>query len=471
MDARIDATDFGRRKRQAALTILAIGALMIELDTTIVNVALPTIRADFGVSPASLVWVANAYFLTFAGFLILAGRLGDLFGHRRIFLSGILLFTVASLYCARAQTEQGLIGWRAIQGIGAAAVWAVATPLVLSLFSDHRHQAKALGVLCFVSTGGGSLALLLGGLLTSLLNWHWVFFINVPIGIATYVFGCFVLPPPLRSQLPIRIDFAGALTLTASVTLAAYTLNGRSTTATSTILALSCMALIVLFLRLEYRATTPLIPFPLLTSRKLVTTVVVQVLLGMATATWFFEAALYLQTTLEYSPLQVGLAFLPANQATALFTLFLSARLIMRFGLRRCLMIGLMLIALGLILFSLSRVSANFTREILPSMLLVGVGVGMTTTPLLMLPLSDTSVHDHGVITGTATTMMLLGSAFGLSAIVSVANARTDLMLNSGVDIIGAINAGHHLAFALASAVTIIAAATAALLLREQQPR
>src|SRR3989440_198561 len=334
------------RKRWLALLVLCLGDLMIVLDTTIVNVALPSIRAGLGFSETSLAWVVNAYLLTFGGFLLLGGRLGALFGPRRLFMLGIALFTLASLGCGLARSQQQLIGARAVQGLGGAVVSAVALSLIMNLFTEPAERAKAMGVIGFVAAGGGSIGVLLGGVLTDALDWHWIFLVNLPLGVVVCALSLILLPAARGPDAAGRLDVAAA-------------------------------ALVAVFLGIEARVRSPLIPLGLFRLRNVATANVVGVLWAAAMFAWFFLSALYLQLVLGYSPLQVGLAFVPANLIMGAFSLGLSAKLVMRFGIRRPLAVGLLLAGAGLVLFVRAPVDGNFVVDVLPSMLLLGFGASM----------------------------------------------------------------------------------------------
>jgi EmrB/QacA subfamily drug resistance transporter len=366
------------RNRWLALVVLCLGDLMIVLDVTIVGVALPSIREDLGFSETSLAWVVNAYLLTFGGFLLLGGRLGDLFGHRRLFLAGITLFTLASLGCGLAGSQEFLVGARAVQGLGGAVVSAVALSLIVTLFTEPSERAKAMGVFGFVAAGGGSIGVLLGGILTDALDWHWIFLVNLPIGVAVFALTL-VLIPSARGQASVgRIDVAGAVTVTAALMLAVYAIvngNEQGWTSPRTLGVLAASAgLMALFLAIESRISTPLVPLGLFRLRNVAISNVVGVLWAAAMFAWFFLSALYLQLVLGYSPLQVGLAFLPANLIMGFFSLGISAKLVMRFGIRAPLAAGLGLAAAGLLLFARAPVDGNFIVDVLPSMILLGLG-------------------------------------------------------------------------------------------------
>src|SRR2546423_1128871 len=334
--------------RWFALFVLCGGSLMIVLDTTIVNVALPSIRQDLGFSQTSLAWVVNAYLLTFGGFLLLGGRLGDLFGHRRLFLVGISLFTIASLACGLATSQGLLVGARAVQGLGGAVASAVSLSLMMSLFTEQAERAKAMGVFGFVAAGGGSIGVLLGGILTDVLNWHWIFLVNLPIGVAVYTFSLKLLPSGHGPAATRRLDVAGAVTVTSSLMLAVYAIvNGNQEGwASGQTLGLlgGAVVLMALFLGIESRVRSPLVPLALFRLRNVATSNAVGVLWAAAMFAWFFLSALYLQLVLGYTPLQVGLAFLPPNLIMGAFSLGLSAKIVMRFGIRRPVAAGLALL-------------------------------------------------------------------------------------------------------------------------------
>ena len=462
------------RKRWLALIVLCLGDLMIVLDTTIVNVALPSIRADLGFSQTSLVWVVNAYMLTFGGFLLLGGRLGDLFGHRRIFLLGITLFTLASFACGLANAQGLLIGARAVQGLGGAVVSAVALSLIMNLFTEPTERAKAMGIFGFVMAGGGSIGVLLGGLLTDALDWHWIFLVNLPIGGA--VFGlCLMLLPAARGQAAgARLDVAGAITVTVSLLLAVYAIvNGNEagwTSARTIGLLAVAAALLALFLGIEAVVSAPLMPLGLFRLRNVSTANVVGVLWAAAMFAWFFISALYMQLVLGYSPLQVGLAFLPSNLIMGAFSLGLSARMVMRFGIRAPLAAGLLLAAAGLALFALAPVDGTFVAHVLPGMTLLGLGAGMAFNPVLLAAMSDVAPSESGLASGVVNTSFMMGGALGLAVLASLAAARTDGLLASGAGSLVALNGGYHVAFAIGAIFAAAAALLGAVLLRAAAP-
>ncbi|MCG1055600.1 MFS transporter [Mycetohabitans sp. B5] len=461
-------------QRWLALAILCLGVLMIVLDTTIVNVALPSIRADLGFTETTLVWVVNAYMLTFGGFLLLGGRLGDLYGHRRVFLAGIAFFTLASLACGLSPTQHALVAARAVQGLGGAVVSAVSLSLIMNLFTEAGERARAMGVYGFICAGGGSIGVLLGGLLTSVLSWHWIFLVNLPIGIAVYGLCAVWLPSRRADALPARVDIGGAITVTASLMLAVYAIvNGNQagwfSHTTLGLLALA-VALLIGFIVIEARVRAPLMPLGLFRLRNIAVANLVAVLWAAAMFAWFFISALYMQRVLGYNPLEVGLAFLPGNLIMAFFSLGLSARLIMRFGIRRPLGVGLLAAALGLALFARAPVDGGFLLDVLPGMALLGVGAGIAFNPLLLAAMSEVNPSESGLASGVVNTAFMMGGALGLAVLASVAAARTDALAASGTVTQAALNAGYHVAFGIGALFALLAGVLGSTLLRVKLP-
>ena len=377
-----------------------MGNLMIVLDTTIVNVALPSIRTDLGFTESSLAWVVNAYLLTFGGCLLLGGRLGDIYGHRKLFLTGLVLFTASSVACGLSTAQSELIAARAVQGVGGAIVAAVALSLVMTLFVEPGERARAMGVIGFVAAGGGSIGVLLGGVLTDALDWHWIFLVNLPVGIAVFV-ACLNLVPADRSeQRTGRLDVAGAVTVTSALMVAVYAIvNGnRVGWVTGQTLGLLGVAvgLLILFLVIESRVEAPLVPLRLFRLRNLATANVIGVLSAAAMFAWFFLSALYLQLVLGYSPLQVGLAFLPANLLVGGFSIGVSAKLVMRFGIRPPLIAGMLFWTVGFLLFARVPVNGDYLTDVLPAMLVLGVGAGIGFNPVLLAAMNDVEPTEAG---------------------------------------------------------------------------
>ncbi|WP_063580765.1 MFS transporter [Achromobacter ruhlandii] len=460
------------KQRWWALMVLCLGVLMIVLDTTIVNVALPSIREDLHFTETSLVWVVNAYMLTFGGFLLLGGRLGDLLGHRRMFLAGLVLFTVASLACGLARGQGLLIAARAAQGLGGAVVSAVSLSLIMNLFTEAGERARAMGVYGFVCAGGGSLGVLLGGLLTSTLSWHWIFLVNIPIGVAVYALCLRLLPAARGAAGGGRLDVAGALTVTASLMLAVYAVvNGNEagwTSAQSLGLLGAAALLMALFLAIEARVAEPLMPLALFRLRNVATANVVGVLWAAGMFAWFFVSALYMQLVLGYDAMQVGLAFLPANLIMAAFSLGLSAKLVMRFGIRGPLATGLLMAALGLALFARAPVDGGFTADVLPGMLLLGLGAGIAFNPMLLAAMSDVEPSQSGLASGVVNTAFMMGGALGLAVLASLAAARTAALAGAGAAPVAALADGYRVTFLAGAVIAAVAAALAAALVRSR---
>ena len=457
------------RTRWLALIVLCLGDLMIVLDVTIVGVALPSIREDLGFSEESLAWVVNAYLLTFGGFLLLGGRLGDIVGHRRMFLAGIGLFTFASVACGLAGSQGMLVAARAVQGIGGAIVSAVALSLIVTLFTEPAERAKAMGVFGFVASGGGSIGVLLGGVLTDTLDWHWIFLVNVPVGIAVFALTL-VLLPASRGQAGGRLDVAGAVTVTAASMVAVYAIvNGNDAGWTSArtlgLLALAA-TLVGAFLAIELRTSAPLVPLGLFRLRNLAISNVIGVLWAAAMFAWFFLAALYLQLVLGYSPLEVGLAFLPGNVIMGVLSLGLSAKIVMRFGIRAPLAAGLGTAAVGLVLFARAPVDGSFVVDVLPGMILLGVGAGIAFNPVLLAAMGDVAPSEAGLASGVVNTSFMMGGALGLAVLASLAASRTDTLLASGEGAVEALNGGYRVAFLAGALFAALAATIGGALLR-----
>jgi len=456
------------RKRWLALYVLCLGDLMIVLDTTIVNVALPSIRTDLGFTEASLAWVVNAYLLTFGGFLLLAGRLGDLYGQRRLFLIGITSFTVASLACGVANSKGFLVGARAVQGLGGAIVSAIALSLIMILFTQPAERAKAMGVVGFVLSGGGTAGVLLGGVLTDALSWHWIFLVNLPVGVAVFAL-CLALLPSDNPTRTGRLDIAGAVTVTASLMLAVYAIvngNQEGWTSGQTLGMLAgAVVLLAAFLAIEARVSAPLMPLGLFRIGNVASANVTGILLAGAMFAWFFLSALYLQRVLGYSPLEVGLGFLPATLVWGTSSLFLSDKLVMRFGIKVPLIGGLLLYTAVLLLFARAPTDGNFFVDILPGMLLIGLGGGITFNPILLAAMGSVEPSESGLASGVVNTSFMMGGALGLAILASVAASRTDSLTASGHGPLAALTGGYHVAFIVGAVFAVVAAAVAGALI------
>jgi EmrB/QacA subfamily drug resistance transporter len=458
------------RTRWLALVILCVGDLMIVVDTTVVNVALPSIRHDLGFSQTSLAWVVNAYMLTFGGFLLLAGRLGDLFGHRRLFLGGTAAFTLASLVCGVSTSQGMLIAARAIQGLGGAVVSALAFSLIVVLFTEPSERAKAMGVFGFVMAGGGSIGVLAGGVLTDLVGWHWIFLVNLPIGIAVTVAGLRLLPAVEAGGGQRRLDVTGAVAITGATVLAVYAIvNGNTAGWTSAqTLGLLAAALLIFagFIIWERRVPAPLMPLRIFRHRNLSVANVVGVLWAASMFALFFLSALYLQLVLGYSPLKVGLAFLPGNLIMMVFSLGVSAKLVTRYGYRAPLAFGLSVATLALLWLARAPVHGSFLPDVLPAMICIGIGGGLAFNPVLMAAMSDVEPQDSGLASGIANTAFMMGGALGLAVLASLASARTHHLVATGHGPLAALTGGYHLAFAIGAVFSIGAGVIGATFLR-----
>lgn len=458
------------RNRWAALYVLCGGMLMIVLDATIVNVALPSIREDLGFSQSSLAWVVNAYLIAFGGLLLLAGRLGDLLGQRRVFLIGLAVFTAASLLCAVAQTQAMLVAARFIQGAGGAIASAVILGMIVTMFGEPREQAKAIGVYSFVASAGASIGLLAGGLLTEAINWHWIFFVNVPIGLVTGLLALRLIEPRAGLGLGAGADIPGAALITGGLMLGVYTIleageRGWGSTET-VVLAVVSLVLVGAFVARQARIPNPLMPLRLFRSRNVAGANLVMALLVVGFFGMFFLGALYLQEILGYSPLEVGLAFLPSCLVMGTLSLGYAERLITGFGARRTLICGLLAACAGLLVFTRAPVDGSWATHLLPVMLLLGAGAGLCFPALMTLAMSGATERDAGLASGLVNTTVQVGGAIGLAVLATVASGRTDALLAAGEPAAAALNAGYHLAYLIGAVLVALAVVAAVAVIR-----
>jgi EmrB/QacA subfamily drug resistance transporter len=456
--------------RWVALTIVCLGMLMIILDSTIVNVALPSIQSDLGFSQASLTWVVNAYLIAFGGLLLLAGRVGDLLGRKRIFLVGLIVFGVASLACGVAQNQAMLIAARFVQGVGGAMTSAVVLGMLVTMFPEPAERAKAIGVYSFVASSGASIGLLAGGLLTESLNWHWIFFINLPIGVATIALAVRLLERDTGIGLERGADVPGALLIVSALMLGIYTIVGASDGSSNATLSLGALAvgLLIAFVVRELRVKNPLVPLGIFRSARLSGANLVQALMVAGMFGMFFLGALYLQRVLGFDAIGVGLAFLPVSLGIGVLSLGFSARLITRFGARATLLPGLALIVLGLALFQRAPVDGNYLSDILPVMLLLGVGAGLAFPALMTLAMSDVGPADSGLASGLVNTTQQVGGALGLAVLATLSTAHTRGLLDLGETTSVALTSGYHLAFGFGAGLVVLGIVLAATLLSRQ---
>jgi EmrB/QacA subfamily drug resistance transporter len=464
------ATGTGTR-RWAALYVLCTGMLMIVLDMTIVNVALPYIQNDLHFSDSALAWVVNGYLITFGGLLLLSGRLGDLFGRRRVFLAGLALFTVASLACGMADNAGVLVAARFLQGVGGSMTSAVILGMIVTMFPEQGEQARAIGVYAFVASAGGAVGLLAGGILTQSLNWHWIFFVNIPVGIATAVAASRLLPADEQSGPRGSTDVAGAVTVTGSLMLGVYTIVKPAaeqgwTAPTTLILGAITAALVVAFVVREHTAANPLMPLRIFRSRTVSGANVVQVLSVAGMFGVFFLGALYLKRVLHYDALQIGLAFLPVAVLMGTLSVRFTEPLVTKVGARRVLITGMVLMAAGLAWFATAPVDGSYLSDVFPVMALLGVGAGLAFPSLMTLAMTGATPQDAGLASGLVNTTAQVGAAFGLAVLATVSASRTNSLLAAGHGADNALVGGFHLAFWIAAALMVAAVAVAALALR-----
>jgi EmrB/QacA subfamily drug resistance transporter len=461
------------RTRWLALYVLCAGMLMIVLDATIVNVALPSIQDDLGFSQNNLAWVVNAYMIPFGGLLLLAGRIGDLVGQRRVFLFGLAIFTAASLVCAVSQGQEMLVGARFVQGIGGALSSAVILGMIVTMFPQPGDQAKAIGVYGFVASAGGSIGLLLGGVLTEAISWHWIFIINLPIGIGVAYLARRLVANPQGIGLSEGADYPGAALITSSLMLGVFTILqitewGWVDTRTLALSAISA-TLLGLFIHRQATIANPLMPLRLFRSRNVAGSNVLQALLVAGMFGMFFLGALYLQRVLGYSALDVGLAFLPTTLVMGSLSLGFSEKLIMRFGPRTTLIPGVCMVVVALLLFARVPVDADYVVDLLPPFLLIGVGVGTSFPAIMTLAMSGATPADSGLASGLVNTSMQVGGAIGLAVLATLSTERTESLLGDGATQASALTSGYHVAYLIGAILAAVAVAIAVFVLRAPQ--
>ncbi|HEX8067896.1 MAG TPA: MFS transporter [Thermoleophilaceae bacterium] len=467
-----DHTDDG--KRWVALYVLCVGMLMIVLDATVVNVALPSIQDDLGFSQASLAWVVNAYLIAFGGLLLLAGRFGDILGRKRVFMAGLTLFTAASLACGLAQSQAMLVGARFVQGVGGAMTSAVILGMIVTMFPEPREQAKAIGVYGFVASAGGSVGLLAGGVLTEAIDWHWIFFVNIPIAFATGFLALRLLERDEGIGFGGGADAPGAVLITASLMIGVYTIVEPAaedgwTSGTALALSAASAALLVAFLVREARVANPLIPLGIFRSRNVAGANAIQALLVAGMFGMFFMGALYLERVLGYSPLEIGLAFLPATIVMGTLSLRYSDRVIMRFGARAPLFPGMVLIATGLLLFARAPVDGHYAIDVMPVMIVLALGIGISFPALMTLAMSGATEEDAGLASGLVNTTMQVGGAIGLAVLATLSTTRSDDLIDAGRAEASALTSGYHLAFLIGAGLVLAAFAVAAAVLQPEE--
>ena len=443
----------------------------VTMDSNIVNIALPSIKSSLGFSDTSLVWAVDAYLVTYAGLRLIGGRLGDLFGHRKIFLQGTILFTLASIVCSLANSPTVLILGRAAQGLGGSLIASTSISLILTLFLEPGSRARALGVYGFACSSGALVGLLLGGALTGALNWHWIFGVNLPIGVLIWVSGYRLLPHPASRAATGPLDVAGASILTIASVVTVYAIVNGDKAGWNSIrtLGLLCCAavLFILLATVELQAAEPIVPSNVFRTRNLPICMVIGMLLFVASSAAVL-VSLYLQLVLQYGPLKAGFTFLPATVVTAIFSVGISARLVERFGVKRPLLIGIWIAGLGLALLTRTRVNGSVLVDTIPGTTFLYVGVAMAFNPLILAATKSVAPTEIGLVSGIIGTTSIMGSALGLSILASAAATRTSHLSALGLAPAAALNSGYHLAFSVALASAIGAAVLATVLLRAE---
>ena len=463
------------RRRWLALMVVCLAQLMNVLDTTIVNVALPSIQRDLGFSPADLTWVVNAFLVTFGGFLLLAGRLGDLFGRRRVFLAGVALFAAASLACGLAPSSGALIGARFVQGIGAAIQASVILAIIVTEFPEARERGRAMSAYVFVAVAGGSLGLLAGGALTELLSWHWIFFVNLPIGALTIALGRALIPADEGLEDAPRVDWLGSVLVTASLMTAIYAIvqAGGHGWGSSDVLSFGLLAaaLMAAFVTVEARIAHPIMPLRILRVRGLVSSSVVRGFLVTGMYSTFFLGTLYLEHVRRYTALQTGLAFLPWTLTVGALSLGLTARLVERFGPMRVLIGGMVTVIAGLLLLRSAGPETAFFPTIFFANFAIGLGIGTSFMPLLSIAMADVPAADAGLGSGIVNVSQQVAGALGLAVLGTVAADHTRTLRLEHEPFVSSLIAGYHVAFVAGAAAVAAGILAAVLLLRTRPPR
>ncbi len=448
-------TAASERRRGIALAVLCLGQLMMVLDATIVNVALPSIQRELHFAQANLTWVIDGYLITFGGFLLLAGRFGDLVGRKKVFLSGLVLFVAASILCGVSDSQGMLISARLIQGIGGAIASSVILAIIVTEFPERVEQAKAMGMYAFVSAGGGSIGLLAGGALTQSLSWHWIFFVNVPIGIVALVLGWILIEENEGIGLSGGVDVLGSILITLATMLGAFAIV-KSTdygvgSARTLGTAAASLVLLASFLVVESRVANPIMPLRILRLRMLMGSSLVRGLLVTGMFSAFFLGALYLERVLGYDAIDTGLAFMPLTIAIAVMSLGVSARLIERFGAVPTLAGGLGGLIVGLLLLAAQGVHAGYFPGLFFAFLALGLGAGASFLPLLTMGMADAPPRDAGLASGIINVSVQLFGAIGLATLGTIATDHTKALSAAGHPLLASLTGGYHLAYLVAA--------------------
>jgi EmrB/QacA subfamily drug resistance transporter len=458
------------KRRWIALIVVCLAMLMNALDGSIVNVALPSIQHDLHFSQSNLTWVVDAYLIAFGSFLLLAGRLGDLLGRKKVFLSGVAIFTLSSLVCAVATSQAMLIAARFVQGIGGAVSTSVIVAIIVTEFTGATERAKAMSAYMFVAVGGGSIGLLVGGVLTQAVNWHWIFVINVPIGILTFFLGSVLIKENAGLGVRHGLDVTGSLLMTTSLVIGIYAVVKASTYGWLSVHTLGFGAVSVVlmsaFLVLESRVAKPIMPLRIMKLRSLTASSVVRGLTFAAMFAVFFFGALYLEKVLGYAPLHTGIAFLPMTLAMAVMSLGLTSRLLIRFGPMKLLVPGMSAAIIGLLLLSRTPVHANYFVSILPAFLLLGMGMSISAVPLLTIAMAEVPKNDAGLASGIVNVSMWLASSIGLAIFGTLAASKTTSLVAEGQSQASALVAGYHVTFLIGAILAAMGLIVTLVLLR-----
>ncbi|MDJ0346857.1 MFS transporter [Streptomyces sp. H10-C2] len=437
--------------RGLALGVLCAMQLMIVLDGTIVTVALPTIQNELGFTQAGLSWVVNSYLIAFAGLLLLSGRLGDLIGSKKVFLGGLVTFTAASLVCGVANSEGLLIAGRFAQGVGAALASAVVLGMIVGLYPEPGKQAKAMGIYSFVSAGGASVGLIAGGVITESLGWHWVFLVNLPIGVVAFLAGTKLLASTNGLGLRAGADAIGAVLVTGGLSLGVFTISqvAEPSKSSGQLLAYGAVSIVLLagFVLRQAKASRPLLALRIFRNREISGANIVVILVFAAGFGFQFLNALYLQRVLGFNSMQTGLAFLPAPLVIGTMSLFFSVKLTIRYGTRRVLLTGLAALAVGLVLLSRAPVDGNYWQHVMPTLVIQGFGMGLAVPAVIMRAMSGAAPSDAGLASGLNSTAQQSGAAVGLAVLATVATTRSNSLLSKGAENVSALRDGYSLAF------------------------
>ncbi len=461
------------RRRWVALVVVCLAMLMNALDGSIVNVALPDIQHSLHFSQSDLTWVVDAYLISFGSFLLMAGRLGDLIGRKKVFLAGVTVFTLASIACGSAESQAMLVAARFVQGIGGALSSSVIVAIIVTEFPSATERAKAMSAYVFVAVGGGSIGLLAGGVLTQALSWHWIFFVNVPIGIATLLLGRALIVENAGLGIRQGVDVIGSVLVTVSLMIGIYGIVTASRLGWGSPETLGCIAVAVVlfsaFVVLESRLENPIMPLRILKLRSLTGSSVIRGLIATGMFSTFFIGALYFEHVLGYSPVRTGLAFMPATVGMAGMSAGIAARLVNRFGPRRVAYPGMFIAALGLLLLATAGRDPGYFPQVFLALLLLGLGAGSSFMPLLQIGMSEIPNADAGLGSGIVNVSQQMAAAVGLAVLSTVATNRTKSLVAGGHDLIGALTDGYRLALLIAAGCVLVGLAVAPLLLRTRE--